>query len=1575
MIKINWNIFKSKFHERERSAFESLAYMLFCYEHNVRIGIFRFKNQVGVETEPIIINNEEINFQAKYYDTKLSENKADIIDSLKKSKSKNPNLNRVLIYTNQEFTESPKKTTKKPKYQIDIEKAAFQLNIEIDWRLSSHFEKQLSVPENHYLTNYFFSLNSNVLDFIAKVKEHSENILFSIQTNIQFQNEEIKVDRSNIISNIDANISQVIILAGDGGSGKTAIIKDLFNVSHYPCYLLKAAEFNKGSVSAIFNDYGPFGMADFLEAHNEEKRKIFVVDSAEKLADLESQDVFIEFLSALIKDGWKILFTTRNSYSDDLSFQMVEVYGRTFEVMRVNNLSETESKRLSSTYKFNVPDDQKIRDLIRNLFYLKEYLANYDVINGKTDYTKFRDILWAKRIQNSIIKKDSIHIERERCFLSLVKERCESGKFFLKGDQSSQRALSALENDEIIKYDQSQDAYFISHDIYEEWALERLIERDYVGKISNVEFFEKIGNSLPIRRAFRSWLSHKIQQADPGITQFIQQAFTDILIPAFWKDELLVSVLLSDYAASFLSTFDKVLLENDKYFLKKVVFLLRTACKQVDNKIHEILQARKEPSVSLAYIFTKPKGKGWEAIIDYLYIRISIVTNEELGWILPLLKDWTNQKSYGKTTRTAGLFALHFYKDAELNDSSRYTSEIEESLLMIVLSAARELKPELITITDRLLAAAYNRQDPFDNLREKILTSNNESVPYIITLPECVIKLGNMSWYHAAEDRHPYNISGIGVEGYYSIRSQWSHYFYPSSALQTPVFYLLRIAFPDAIKFILSFTNKTVEAYFKSGFDPSVHEIEVTVNSVKSKQFISSGLWNIYRGAGSPVTPSLLQSIHMALEKYLLEMSKVTDQEILKNWLIHLLKNTRSASITAVVSSIVLAYPDKYFEVATILFNNYEFLKYDNLRLTSESRAKDLYSIGAGFDYRTREFHEERLATCNDPHRKTCLEGLAVDYQFFRRSGVSEEVAEKRKTEIWEIIDRLKASLPVEELETDASKNIRLLLTRIDRRKMNPTFTYEDNTTIIALNLQLEPDLRKYSEEGLQTFQSKFKYSNLKLWAINIFDSRSQYGPYPQYDDHPETVLKETEEIIEGIQRGNEEFDLFNDQIPGYTCAALIKKYADKLSKKDIKYCSQIVVSYSMAPLRADYRYQIGDGVEAAISSLPFLYKLFPKNRPDYNIILLLILFDTYPLGEYKRVCYYGIEAITNSLYDLSPDDANKILLGYLTFKIKFDNECHPRKLAKERKSRSEILEDFVNKYEAELFKLRSNRTYYNRIDFNKLGIHISETAFQIIPVHTNNPIHLDLVKKILSKYSTDLLSKTDYSDAPGKVDYRLKHRFFSKYARFLLSREIVTIKGWTQPFVDKYVVTREMSEFFSEVVSAEDVLNKYDNFWAIWECFYPVIRSSVLTSNSLYLKEVITNYLLAWPYWSDAAKEWHSLQEREKAFFKRVCIEIGHHPDVLYSISKLLNQIGSSFQEDGIVWIADILSKRQHIDPADRDRNTIYYLEIMIRKYVYLNRTKLKTNRLMKGRVLTLLDFLVSQGSVNGYLLREDIL
>jgi len=199
---MNWKTFDLKYDKHEQWAFEQMSYLLFCAEFNNRIGLFRYKNQAGIETEPIEKDGIFYGFQAKYYTTSIFENKCDIIDSIRKAKTKNSQLNIIYFYINQELSESTKIDTKKPQYQLEIEKEAEAIGVSIEWRVPSHFELQLSLPENKYIYDIFFNLEPNEYDLIDEVFKHNENILKAIQTEISFGDKRIKIDRNHIVDEI-----------------------------------------------------------------------------------------------------------------------------------------------------------------------------------------------------------------------------------------------------------------------------------------------------------------------------------------------------------------------------------------------------------------------------------------------------------------------------------------------------------------------------------------------------------------------------------------------------------------------------------------------------------------------------------------------------------------------------------------------------------------------------------------------------------------------------------------------------------------------------------------------------------------------------------------------------------------------------------------------------------------------------------------------------------------------------------------------------------------------------------------------------------------------------------------------------------------------------------------------------------------------------------------------------------------------------------------------------------------------------------------------------------------------------
>jgi len=1578
-MSLNWNNFKAKYHEKEQKCFEQLCYLLFCKEFNINIGIFRYKNQTGIETEPIKVDDNLIGFQAKFYETKISENKDDIIKSIAKAKSKNKKLNKILFYVNKEFSESSKKDKKEPAYKTEIEKYAKSQSIEIEWRVPSHFEAQLALDKNRTLAQHFFGLEKSVIDFVGELTQHTESILTPIHSKIEFENEEIKIDRSKAIKKLKAisNESSLIILSGEGGVGKTAVIKDFYNLikEKTPFFVFKATEFNIPNINQIFTNYGHFTLLDFIKEHQGSKEKYIVIDSAEKLSDLESRDAFQEFISAILGSNWNIIFTTRHSYLDDLKFQFIEIYRVGFQSLNIEKLSIEEIAGLAEKYKFKLPDNERLLDILRIPFYLNEYLLVYEGLQDAISYSDFKKILWDKKISKTTYHKSI----REDYFLKIAYKRAKDGHLFVKAEDSDVSTLNELETDEIIKYDSNVDGYFITHDIYEEWALDKIIDRSFNNLKSNQEFFLDIGSSLPIRRAFRIWLSEKLFNDIAEAKLLIESTVIDDAIESYWKDEIYTSVLLSDYVSVFFELFENKLLEDNQKLLMRIIFLLRIACKEVDEKMLNLLGMKNKAGVAFKTIFTKPKGSGWDYVIDFIHKHKKDFGLQNINVILPLLTDWNSKHSSGETTQKASQIALFHYEEITKNADFRYhvSNATKEQLTKVILQGASEITDELKVIFNEIIAGNQTgHTDKYYHIVKTILTSMADGIHVVRCLPKHVIKLADLFWFRSSIKSTRYGGHSFGVEESFGLSTRHELNYYPPSSLQTPIFHLLQVAPKETVDFILSFTNKCVECYMKSRFNNEIEEVEVCVNDTTTiRQYISNRLWNMYRG--TQVSTHLLESMHMALEKWLLTNAESMSKKNLQSWCLYLIKNSVSASITAVVTSVVIANYSKLFDVAKVLFQTKEFFTYDTSRMMLDMQHKsslEIFKFPSLGDYQKELYENERIKSCDEPHRKLALEHIALNYQAFKIEDVSEEEVKERQEAIWAILDKYYQKLSAISNETENDKTWRLYLARMDWRKMKPTLEEKDGQTLIMLNPELAPELKEFSEESIKESSESMKYLSLRYWAEYKFKrEEDNYKKYEQYENNYEKVLSETKEIVDSLEKNSDEsYYLFNHSIPAYTCSVLIRDFIKKLNIDEKKFCKEVIIKYATIPFTAEhYNYQISDGTEPSIVTLSNLIKYFPKEREDIILILLLSL-----INPWREVSTFAIRSILYGLWEIDYDAAHTIFLGYLYLKPKYEdlnNDIRKEKYQNKiyEFSEKQVRDSFVKKYEGELENVVSNKITYAELDnLEKLDLKALQTAFELIPLKTENEDHKKFLAFVFPVFSKKLLKEDD------RDDYTVKNRILDKFACIILNSTKEEIETYLKPFVDNFTNSRSMAEFFEEFISVEDRLNQYDEFWIVWNAFYKnIVDVCIKESRYHYTKEILRNYLLAWPYWKEDAKEWHTLKEREKSFYRKVAEDIGHHPSVFYSISKILNDIGSNFIDDGIIWISNILLKNKELISGELETNTIYYTENIIRRYVLTNRKKIKTSLQIKNQVIVILNFLVERGSVTGYLLREDIL
>jgi len=759
VIKANWYIFNVKFIENPQNNFEWFCYLLFCKEFNQPHGIFRYVNHSGMETNPIKVGDEFIAWEAKFYDDKLSDHKDEFIKKLEITKNKNPETTKMVFYTPLDWTESSNKTKRRTKQQDEVEKYGKENNIEIVWKGASFFESEFVSAQNEVISKHFFSLDKSVFDLIQVQKVHSENILAEIQTSIAFHDQNIEIDRSSDLERLkDSALEKVIILSGIGGVGKTAIVKNLYNQlkEEHPFYIFKATEFELRHINELFLG---FNFQDFVFAHND-GIKFIVIDSAEKLLDLGNTDPFKEFLVTLIQNNWKFIFTTRDNYLEDLNYQFFEIYKITPLNISISNLEIEELSALADNYKFLLPKDERLLELLKNPFYLNEYLKFYKASEA-IDYIGFKEKLW-----NKIIKKSKP--AREQCFLKIAFERANEGQFFINPVCEPQILVDELKSDGILGYE-SPHGYFITHDIYEEWALEKHIEAEFVRKPNNQEFFKRIGQSLPIRRSVRSWLSEKLLLADLSIKDFIDEVIGDPKIESHWKDATLIAVLLSDYSDVFFELFKEKLKENDHELLKRITFLLRIACKEVDDEFFKIIGMKNVNLFSMKYVLTKPKGKGWQSLIKFIFENLEKIGPRNIYFVLPIIYDWNSKVKVGTTTRLASLIALRYYQWTITEKIYFNRDDEKDHLFQTIIYGSSEIKNELEDILKEIIKNRWkNHRDPYYDLSQVILTQF-EGVYVSSIMPAQVLQLADLFWSYTPVKSGYYHDSLIGVENYFGI--------------------------------------------------------------------------------------------------------------------------------------------------------------------------------------------------------------------------------------------------------------------------------------------------------------------------------------------------------------------------------------------------------------------------------------------------------------------------------------------------------------------------------------------------------------------------------------------------------------------------------------------------------------------------------------------------------------------------------------------------------------------------------------------------------------------------------------
>lgn len=1566
-IPVDWDCFAFKFSQNPRAAFENLATTLFCYEMHLPGGVFRYFNQPYIETQPVQApDGLQTGFQAKYYDaaTPLSSKENDLKKVITDAKKKYPDLQRILFYLNKEMSASTLDGTQKPAYQQAIEQCGEAEGVLVEWRVPSHMEQiLLHLP---LVRDLYFNPNPGMAQWMDWIQSRSQSIFHNIQSSIPYQGSQIKVQHDiQALSTLWQSEHAACVVYGDAGTGKSGIVKDL--VQHQEaqgdqsvCLFFSSTDLDVEEENLFLNKYGPYQLEDLFSAYCQENRKVCIIESAEKFSALSYPKVFDSIIQQFINHGWKMIFTIRTIYKD--SFCRNVLKDVTYDLFQVKPITHTELQNLSAQYQFPLPQNQKLCSLLQDLFYLQLYLKldlfSLDQISSEEMFLRQ---VWDGVICNIRHRAGGLPVRREEMaehiVLSMLQREASIYRSSAKDDQD---ALAALEESGIIAvYDNSPNLWMMGHDVYEELIVKHILDQRYQEETDVKQVLNGFGLSLRARKLYRIWLESIIANGADHCPSFLISVFQSDLDQT-WKDETMIALMQTEENHCF-QAIDPVLSQNKYQLFTRMVFLLNTACRDSDQELFKVFPEL----VNQKYRYTCPAGQAWHTVFQYIYNNRSLIpwTNQNLGIVSDALKTWTTKYKTGETTRLAGQIAMYL-RHAMWGTESRYSLEQNASFIAftdVMLAAAMELKQELGSIFDSAKEPPLERGSEYYLLIQKSLSNAFSCGNIALAIPEKLLSLAESHWCYLSRQEHDSGFA-FRIEHAFGLSLDTHTAYSPESALQTPLYLLLNATPMPTVNMILRVMSYTSRCYKDSHLAEKYSEcyliqLHFPDGTIQS-QVCSNRLWNMYRGTS--VTPDLLKSILMALEKWLLRFVESSDEETSCQICEYLLRHSWTAAITAVVLSAVIAYPEKLFPISCILLKTKEIFLLDISRWTEEHSA----NFFKGISPFGRQFDEERIESNNLPFRKKRFEEILLGYQL-EKGALSEEQWEQQQSQLYAAFDEATKDIASWE------ESYQFAYYRSDLRKCQVQCQSIAQDRVTLSIAPVMPDhLKKRSAQTQQNQKEFMRHMPLMLWS----DAKLQHDPsanekYPQFDDI-QLVMNEVHQILEEEKK---DF-FFNISAAINACAVLVQNNKAALGQEDFIFCKVVLLTACFESVVED--------TDAAAYNLdkvfPALASLVPGSTftADWSSPFFMLLVLTIVNSSQRGL----LHSIASTLWQTSPDAVLKLMYAYAVWRPQYASSIPLRR-------RDITTQAFFESHSQELQSLFQKDGFrLEDIPLEGLGMDQLIALQQMMPPE---PVEgsLDFVLKIGRQVWSTLFGSQPASEKIHR-DFEGEQGYIQWLSDYLLNLSEEQQSLFLEHLMRHVRYDREFAHLLQNIIVLEDTSPRYNAFWKLWNLLKSYIFSAfelLYPTNQVIGREpsidygmgnVLTEFLLAGPFWKEKITSWHSLREDCILFYKASVIRMGAHPAVLYSIGRILNGIGAKvFFESGVEWLSDIISNNPQLRQASLPINTVYYIEEYMYRYVYQHLYSFKSNPLRKREVLNVLNFLVDVGSSFGFLLREDII
>ena len=1419
--------------------------------------------------------------------------------------------------------------------------------------------------DNTHLTPYFKA--------VEKLKSDSNEILRPIKTYIGKGENEFHLQRSELREKILVGLSnsQLTIVTGKPGVGKSAEIKEILE-KDYPnasVFVFRADQFNESTLANVFSSQGVNEtIQNIFSCISLIPEKIIFVDSLEKLLEADTECAFKQLL-ALLKEHPEIkLIASSRKYAIDLITLKFGIDKDNICIIDIPTLNEEELKLVAEKFPQlnSVLKNNKVKKLLQSPKYLDFSILAISKTNddyANVSQTEFKDKLWNSLVVDSTNTKNGLPLKREEAFKEIAVKRAKEMKLFTKPNKSDAEAIACLENDEIVFQENNNRKYSPTHDILEDWALVKYVSSKFEDFPNPKDFFSNLGNEPAIRRAFRLWVEDYLIDNNGKINELIKVTIADQTIEKYWADELLVAVFKSENSNSFFTSFEKELLEDNSVFFNRCLHIIKTCCKESDQKTNN-------SNLLL------PIGSGWKEALFFIQknntqlesIKLTIL-NFLTNWYYRLLFQY--KKIENAELEAAKSIVLTYLKEVEEEKEFWQEENVKgksSNLISILFDLASISKEEIKQLIARAFTKKENRESwRLNSFYENVIESSLSGIGnlrLIKELPELIIETAWKKWKYIPPQKEdfPEDRFGILARNSLSYEECWGirdrHSFFPSGIYKTPFYNLLWIHPIVGLKFIIDFINYSVEFYVNATceYKHKISQIEIEQNDgTKTELYAACELWAAYRGLS--VTNYALESLLMSLEKFLLETAKrKTDvsRENLKFIFDYVLKNSNNIAPIAVLTSVAIAYPGEVEEAMLPLLSVKEFYEWDLSRALHENSAL------TPMDRRISFAQKERLESNQLPHRKKYQRGLRdfiLDYQF--------NVGKLNK-EIHQIIDKLKAQYDGKDVIW--KKN----LIEMDIRN-HKVGEFDEKLGGFLIQPEYDDEVVKFIEFNKESFEADTKSLNISGQLLKTYEKKetidfsSWLSYYEQYSSSKSLNI------------------LYDRPI---TLAVLgLRDFSTNINEEQKTKCIEIItdaiVSILQDTFNRDYSLNMSINImekDIALSSFHLLLQNVDSEEDKNGIITTMIymLFAPFHDHEFDKIIQYFREVFFKQF----PNEAKRVWLGLIKYACY--KKANPNFYGNQDEKSLKKENDFVQ-------KIASNKNLkldLAEISLEKCEGYLLARAFVITPYDIADMDFESFIKHFIPLLTTDLQHEENYSYNRNK-EKRQIHSESVLDVEFYLAELLLKANSELSKSVLDLIIdptyqielpnlrrTDDLFEFSSKVPefviykldniianSTEEYLNQklITNFWALWQYFFDKIKVSG--------KQYFLAILFLDIKWKEISTHWRPL-ENKRDFYQSMVKDLGKYKAT--SILNVFSTVGEkTFLPESISWLVDIFKSE-----ADTTVALLYpSAERLIKRLYYNHISIIKNDKKLIDDYVWILNRMVDFGSSEAYLFRENVI